>query len=213
MSPWPWLLGGGAFAAYLATRGTGRPSSATAPSTNTQSNPRAAPSNAPPGNPTPPGTPPAVPLSLPGRWVYPVPLWGDRKPLVSSGVGSPRPGGPHRGADIMFERRPSDTFASGTPNGAPHHVMPDNVVAVAAGDGVVWSAGPTPRGFAVVIDHSPTKLATYYAHLERLFVTPTERGGSQQRVKAGQPLGIVGFDPLDSAKLKHLHFETWRGGA
>lgn len=112
----------------------------------------------------------------------------------------------------MFKRLPADRFARGTPNGSKWHVMPDNVVAVAAGDGVVWSARPTKRGFAVVIDHGPLKVATFYAHLEKLFVTPTNRAQARQRVVAGQPIGIIGFDPLDGERLKHLHFEVWRGG-
>jgi murein DD-endopeptidase MepM/ murein hydrolase activator NlpD len=31
-------------------------------------------------------------------------------------------------------------------------------------------------------------------------------------VRAGQPIGIIGADPLDAAHLMHLHFELWRGG-
>ena len=138
--------------------------------------------------------------------------WGDRLPVISSGVGSPRPNGPHRGVDIMFKRKPSDPFPRGTPNGSKWHVMPDNILALAAGDGVIWSAGPTRRGLHVVIDHGPLKVATFYTHMEKLFVTPTTRARSGQRVKAGQPIGIIGFSPLDGEHLKHLHFELWRGG-
>lgn len=112
----------------------------------------------------------------------------------------------------MFKRSLTDPFPRGTPNGSKWHVMPDNVVALAAGDGVVWSAGPTPHGQHVVIDHGPLKVATFYAHMEKLFVTPTNRAQSKQRVQAGQPIGIIGFSPLDGEKLKHLHFELWRGG-
>jgi hypothetical protein len=35
----------------------------------------------------------------------------------------------------------------------------------------------------------------------------------KQSVRAGQPIGIIGADPLDAAHLMHLHFEVWRGGA
>ena len=133
-------------------------------------------------------------------------------PVVSSGIGSPRPNGPHRGVDIMYKRRPTDPFVRGTPNGSKWHVMPDNVLVLAASDGVVWSAGPTSTGNSVVIDHRPHKLATFYAHLEKHFLTPTSRSLSGQRVTAGQPIGIIGFSPLDGERLKHLHFEIWRGG-
>jgi hypothetical protein len=63
-----------------------------------------------------------------------------------------------------------------------------------------------------VIDHSPRKVATFYAHLEKLLVAETQRGASKQRVFAGQPIGFIGFDPLDAARIKHLHLEVWRGG-
>jgi hypothetical protein len=91
--------------------------------------------------------------------------------------------------------------------------MPDNMIALAAADGVVWSAGWTARGFTVVIDHSPVaRVATYYTHLALLMVTPTARAKAGQRVRAGQPIGIIGSDPLDAEHLKHLHFALWRGG-
>jgi hypothetical protein len=152
--------------------------------------------------------------TLPGQWVWPVPIWQGRRPVRSDGFGSPRPGGAsHEGVDIMFARTPMDTLRPGTPNGSASHVMPDDMVALAAADGSVWSAGWTPRGFSVVIDHAPlAPVATYYTHLASLLVSPTTRGMSSQRVHAGQPLGTIGFDPLDLARLKHLHFALWRGG-
>lgn len=187
MSKLPWLLGGGALAAYMWSRGKPHGSSSTAP----------APFFGP----------------LAGRWVWPVQSWKGRAPVISDGFDSPRPGLPrHGGVDIMFRRLPGDTYKAGTPNGSKLHVMPDNIAVIAATDGVVWSAMQTPRGYAVVIDHSPLKVATFYAHIDKLDVTPTARGASKQRVRAGQVLGTVGFNPLDGAKLKHLHFELWLGG-
>jgi hypothetical protein len=112
----------------------------------------------------------------------------------------------------MFARVPADPFKIGTPNGSVHHVMPNGVLVIAASDGVVWSAAQTPRGFAVVIDHAPTKATTFYTHLEKLLVAPTANAKSGERVRAGQPIGIIGADPLDAAHLKHLHFELWLGG-
>ncbi|MEJ7598489.1 MAG: peptidoglycan DD-metalloendopeptidase family protein [Kofleriaceae bacterium] len=194
MSTIPLLLGGGALA-YLWSRGKTRsPFEVDVPK---------------PGPTTSALTVPA----LPGRWVWPVSKFGERAPVISDGVGSPRPGGPHRGVDIMFARTKTDPFEAGTPNGSKMFVMPDNIAALAAGDGTVWSAGPTSRGFAIVIDHGqPAGVATYYQHLEKLFVTPTSRAQAGQRVRAGDPIGIVGARPLDGEKLKHLHFEIWRGG-
>jgi hypothetical protein len=150
---------------------------------------------------------------LAGRWVWPVQSWKGRQPVISDGFDSPRPGLPrHGGVDVMFKRLPADTYKPGTPNGSKGHVMPDDIAVLAASDGVVWSAMQTPRGYAVVIDHSPLKVATFYAHIDKLLVTPTARGESKQRVRAGQAIGTVGFSPLDGEKLRHLHFELWLGG-
>jgi hypothetical protein len=150
---------------------------------------------------------------LPGRWVWPVPISRGRRPVISSGWGTPRGTRKHEGVDVMFRRLPTDRYAIGSPNGSKAFVMPDNILAVAAADGTVWSAGWTPRGFSVVLDHGESaKVATYYTHLQSLYLTPTARGHSGQRVRAGQPLGIVGADPLDGNHLKHLHFALWRGG-
>jgi murein DD-endopeptidase MepM/ murein hydrolase activator NlpD len=112
----------------------------------------------------------------------------------------------------MFARQPSDAYKAGSPNGSKLFVMPDGLVAVAAGDGVVWSAMRTPHGFAVVIDHGPNKVATFYTHLDKLLVAPATPAKTGQRVRAGQPIGIIGASPLDAAHLKHLHFEVWFGG-
>ncbi|MDQ3369544.1 MAG: peptidoglycan DD-metalloendopeptidase family protein [Myxococcota bacterium] len=112
----------------------------------------------------------------------------------------------------MYARLPADSFKAGTPNGTKAFVMPDDIAVLAASDGVVWSAMQTPRGHAVVIDHSPLKVATFYAHLDKLLVAPTARAQSKQRVRAGQILGTVGFSPLDGEKIRHLHFEIWLGG-
>lgn len=184
MRAWPLIVGGGALA-YALTRKRGNIAKHTTPFAG----------------------------DLPGRWVWPVVRWNGRAPAISDGFDSPRPGLPrHGGVDIMFARVGSDPFKAGTPNGSKFHVMPDGVVAVAASDGVVWSASKTPQGFAVVIDHAPTKAATFYTHLEKLLVAPTTSGKSGERVRAGQPIGVIGASPLDGEHLKHLHFEVWLGG-
>jgi hypothetical protein len=154
-----------------------------------------------------------VPLT--GRWGWPVPRWQGRSPVISDGFGSPRPGSRHMGVDLMFARIASDPFPIG-PNASKGFVMPDAWMAVAASDGVLWSAGSTPRGFAVVLDHGHA--ATFYQHLATLLVPETKPPAKDAlkdqriRVRAGQPLGVIGADPLDHAHLKHLHFELWPGG-
>jgi murein DD-endopeptidase MepM/ murein hydrolase activator NlpD len=149
---------------------------------------------------------------LPGRWVWPVGVWQGRKPEITDGFSSKRrtPAGDiitHGGVDVMYRRQPSDTWRAGTPHGTPNFVMPDDRAALAASDGVVWFAAKTPRGWTVIIDHAPRKLATYYTHLSSLLVA------TKQQVSAGTPIGVIGADPLDGEHLMHLHFEVWRGGA
>lgn len=149
---------------------------------------------------------------LPGRWVWPVGVWQGRKPEITDGFSSKRrtPAGDiiaHGGVDIMYRRQPGDTWRAGTPHGTHNFVMPDDRAALAASDGVVWFAANTPRGWTVIIDHTPRKLATYYTHLSSLLVT------TKQKVSAGTPIGIIGADPLDGEHIMHLHFEVWRGGA
>ncbi|CAN5398818.1 hypothetical protein BH11MYX1_BH11MYX1_15990 [soil metagenome] len=120
MSRVPWVVGGGAVAAYFWTLT------------------RAS------------HTPPAViASSFEDRWVWPVQTWNGRRPAISDGFYSPRPGVPrHGGIDIMFQRLPSDTLKAGTSNGTKAFVMPDDIAVVAAADGVIWSAMKTgsPRG-------------------------------------------------------------------
>jgi hypothetical protein len=149
----------------------------------------------------------------PGPWVFPVPDLGDRRPEVSDGWGSPRHSAEgsrtlHLGADIMFRRRSKhdlvDEFKPGTANASKGYFVPDNVPALAAATGVVDFAAWTRRGFTVRILHTNGWM-TYYTHLSLLSVA---RG---QVVKAGQTIGIVGYDPTDRRKLMHLHFELWRG--
>jgi murein DD-endopeptidase MepM/ murein hydrolase activator NlpD len=201
----PWILGGGAgaLAAYHWYRGRDA-SRMRADSRNTEASTTDTTSSS--------ASDGSRPEPLPGRWVWPVGVWHDRKPEISDGFASKRrsPSGqviPHGGVDIMYRRQPGDTWRAGTPNGSPGWVMPDHRAALAASDGVVWSAANTPRGWTVVIDHAPRKLATYYTHLSSLLVT------AKQPVSAGTPLGIIGADPLDAERILHLHLEVWRGGA
>lgn len=83
--------------------------------------------------------------------------------------------------------------------------MPDRISALAASDGIVSFASPTPTGNTVIIRH-PNGWATYYTHLATLAVHPG------MRVRAGQPLGAIGASPKDTERLRHLHLELWKGG-
>jgi murein DD-endopeptidase MepM/ murein hydrolase activator NlpD len=200
--------------APIAPQQTGRP-----PSRPPQISTSAPPSRTPAGATRPDG--PVVPKTLRplgGKWVWPVPRWEGRAPVISDGFGTPRPatGTSHAGVDIMFARISSDPFPVGSANGTKNFVMPSGWMAIAASDGVLWSAGHTPRGFAVVIDHG--EIATFYTHLDTLFVPqlkPPAKGNKPDKVipiKAGQPLGVIGGDPTVYPHLKHVHFELWLGG-
>jgi hypothetical protein len=152
-----------------------------------------------------------APGSLSGRWVWPLGVWRGRKPEISDGFASKRrsPKGEairHGGVDLMYRRVAGDKCLPGTPNGSRGYVMPDHRAALAVADGVASFAQNTPRGWSVIVDHLPGKLSTYYTHLAQLLVVP------KQAVLAGQPIGIIGSDPLDAEHLKHLHLEIWRGG-
>jgi murein DD-endopeptidase MepM/ murein hydrolase activator NlpD len=186
MSALPWIVGGGALAtgAYFLLR---RDHVA---------------------NPDPTATPASdVPLS--GRWAWPLGIWNGRHPEISDGFDGKRRTStgtliPHGGVDLMYRRQPADTWPVGSPNGSRGYVMPEHRAALAASGGVVEFAAHTPRGWSVVIDHQHAKVATYYTHMSELLVIP------HQAVSSGQPIGLVGADPLDAAHLKHLHFELWR---
>ena len=234
------LLGGGGLAAYLLLRARDASAAAPAPVTPpapgvpvlpsiwpfpfTLATPPPPTSSAPPQitmpAPVVPGEvaapKPATSVQLTGRWGWPVPRWQGRAPVISDGFGSPRAGAKHMGVDLMFARIASDPFPVGSANGTKLFVTPDAWPAIAAGDGVLWSAGHTARGFAVVIDHG--NVATFYQHLDTLMVPETKppaKGTPREQllqIKAGQPLGVIGGDPLDPGRLKHLHFELWPAG-
>jgi murein DD-endopeptidase MepM/ murein hydrolase activator NlpD len=174
---WPWLVGG--LAAYAWTRQRTRTSASTS------------------------ATPSEV--VLPRRWVWPVPSWNGRSPVISDGFHTRAGGVHHNGVDLMYARTASDTLAAGTLDGSKAFVMPDGTHALAASDGVVTFAGSTSRGQAIVLDHGGGTLGTFYTHLETLLAAVGDR------VRGGQAIGIIGADPLDGEHLKHLHFEIWRG--
>lgn len=151
----------------------------------------------------------------PGRWVWPLPRWHGRPPVISDGWGSPRDGGTrqHMGADVMYRRASLVDLVAQFPPVSPHstwHFVPDGTVALAAADATIWSAGRTPRGWTVVLSHGKP-WASYYTHLSSLCVPETSHGAGGYRVTAGQPIGIVGADPTNP-RIRHLHFEIWKGG-
>lgn|GEM_PF-1312796 len=149
----------------------------------------------------------------PAAWVFPVPTLGTRAAEISDGWASRRYNSDgsrrlHLGSDLMYRRRTRadliEWYPPGTPHGTAGYFMPDDVPALAAGPGVVTFAEKTPRGGTVKLRHAGGWV-TYYTHLSSVAVVVGTR------VAAGQPIGVVGFDPTDKRRLMHLHFELWRG--
>jgi hypothetical protein len=176
---------------------------------------RRAPARTPTSEPSEP-TQPKEPNHTDGlaavTWVHPVPtLSGDRPAVISSGFRASPAGKArvHLGADVMYRRRDARdlvaAFPPGTPGGTPLFFMPDGIPALAASAGVVAFAANTAQGNSVILRHSDD-WATYYTHLATLAV----RLGAS--VAARDVLGTIGASPADPARLRHLHFELWRGG-
>jgi len=156
-------------------------------------------------------------------WVWPIPPLDAGgvlyKPTVSDGLGTARPGGRiHEGVDVMYRRRQlgdQPGWRAGSSDGTPHYFAPPMTPILAARAGAVWSVKRTARGWSVVIDHGKP-WASFYQHLESTGL-PEHAGGKNVAtgkptlVHAGDILGVMGWDPLDAAKLRHLHFEVWDG--
>ena len=153
-----------------------------------------------------------TPVASSAAWINPVPNLGERPAVVSnafraraSADGKARA---HLGVDLMYRRRDARdliaAYPAGTPGGTRLFFMPEGVPALAASAGVVTFAGTTRVGNTVIIRH-PNGWASYYTHLATLAV---QRGAP---VSAAQTIGTIGASPQDDARLRHLHFELWKG--
>lgn len=155
------------------------------------------------GGPTPPSD---------GKWTFPVPSWRGYAPTRSQEYRVDN----HHGNDLMFRRKiggADQMWPAGTKNGTARWFCPDSIYACAARDGTLWHVGEGGHGKFVVIDHG-SPFATFYTHLSSLLFPTLTRGANSIRVTRGQPLGVIGYSPLDTRKLMHLHFEIWyKGGA
>jgi murein DD-endopeptidase MepM/ murein hydrolase activator NlpD len=150
-------------------------------------------------------------------WRYPMASWEGYQPEISD-KWSPEITAKHRehhGVDIMFRRKvggADSRFSSGTSQGTPHYFCPSGVEILAPRDGYIWSSGMGPTGNYVVLS-TRKPIAIFMVHMAALYVpTGIVRGAGQHKVKAGQPIGVVGFSPRDPQRLNHLHLEVWRGG-
>lgn len=148
-------------------------------------------------------------------WIWPMPRLGGRDPVISDGYGSPRDGGArrHAGVDVMYKRPRQVTKAQArADHGSTWFDCPIGVPVIAARAGKVWFAGRTERGFAVTLDHGNVPhlgpATTFYQHLDTLALKPTSKVGRNAiAVEQGQILGTVGYSPIDSEQIRHLHFE------
>lgn len=127
----------------------------------------------------------------------------------------------HLGVDVMFKRLQLASgldmgeYKPGTHDGSDVFFAPQHVPVLAARDGVVWSVDTSARGIEVVLDHGKP-FATYYQHLATTILPPMFKGkgrdGSVIRVRAGDVIGTMGYDPTDPEGLRHLHFAVWLNG-
>ncbi len=149
---------------------------------------------------------PAAPAS--GRFLHrPLPALADgRTPVITSSFRpADRPN--HSGCDLFYRWMPGDQpdfvgdkgCAGKASDGRPKWVVPYQVCAIAAANGVVTIAGPSPTGYRCWIDHG-NGWRTGYFHLLDM------RVGVGLEVEAGHELGLVGDNPIDHDG-RHLHFE------
>ncbi len=82
---------------------------------------------------------------------------------------------------------------------------PKGTKVTATADGVVKTAAYNNNGYGnlIILEHEK-ELSSYYAHLEKILVTPG------QRVKKGDLIGTVNSTGMSTGN--HLHFEVRRGG-
>lgn len=156
-----------------------------------------------PAKPVEPGKFLANPLPLlPGRMTPQA-----RKAVITSSF-RPADRKDHEGCDFFYRWETGDEpkfvgdggCAGKDLNGNPKWVVPYNTYAIAAADGVVQLAGPSPTGYRMWIDHGNGYRSGYF-HLESLVY----KSGSP--VKRGMPIGLIGHNPKDN-DARHLHFEV-----
>lgn len=160
--------------------------------------------------------------AAPADWTWPVPdmivnaaAWpgpsGTWPAVISQEFRSQ--GTPHYGVDLMYRDPATHKF-----------VAPQDTPIVAARSGTLWSVDHTARGWSIVLDHGKP-WATFYQHLAK--VDPDIAAAPQGRyraaagqgsasapmtIQAGRRLGLMGADPTDPARVKHLHFACWYQG-
>jgi murein DD-endopeptidase MepM/ murein hydrolase activator NlpD len=118
------------------------------------------------------------------HWFWPMPRLGGESPRIIKHANDER-----LGVDVGYDRVAfADLF----------------VPVYAARGGTISFAARVTSGYALTIDHGGV-WSTHYAHLERMFVTPTlGRRRRRVRVRAGEVIGYAGREP------SHVRFELWK---
>lgn len=147
-------------------------------------------------------------------WVWPVPNHPGRNETAEISSGREMRSGDdgkmgtaddyrHRGVDIMYRIDKSKRACrekEELPWASRCYEMPPETPALAARGGVVKFSGEISTGGRVLIDHGGG-IKTGYIHLSKRLVKVGDT------VTAGQPVGIIGFNP-DGYRLAHLHFDV-----
>ena len=128
-----------------------------------------------------------------------------RRPRVTSGYFRTNPSRPtHSGADLFYEYRAGDPpMKVGDGGRTAKWWIPDATVAVATEAGHVEVVGDSKTGWRVWL-RAGANVAIGYFHLSSVLVA------KGQTLVAGDPIGIVGDNPVDG-DARHLHFEVYGG--
>lgn len=130
-----------------------------------------------------------------------------RKPAITSGFYTRNPDRPnHVGVDLFYPYIAGKDPALKVGDGGRTSKwwIPNNHHAIACADGKITGATWTQTGYHVRIAFKRAETAVGYFHLSSMLVAVG------QEVTMGQPIGIVGDNPVDN-DARHLHFELYMG--
>lgn len=149
------------------------------------------------------------PRPFPTNRAWPLKVLPDgRRPTITSGHFLRNPDRKnHNGVDLFYRyvpgSDPNTKVGDGGRTSNDKWWIPDDTMAIAAVPGVVELAGNSRTGWRVWIDAGDGWHVGYF-HLTRIEVKPGDR------VELGDPIGIVGDNPVDT-DARHLHFEIYYG--
>ncbi len=143
--------------------------------------------------------------------VWPMPIYGDEKPVISDGFNlDPDKGRIHKGDDIMYKN--AHEMVPDPPDVTKWYHCPSKIIPTyAACAGHLWSCQLLDNGWAVRIDNHDWygfPLNTLYLHMDSVNV-PEWDGANGMYLPAGYQIGIVGDGSAggESTEVTHCHFE------